>query len=101
MQPHPELVERQPHRHAVDQRRDFRRLAHRPPEHAETAHRCQQKYPVVQVVHMRPVEEEIKVRHQVRHDEEDADPRQHESHHKAEQRSTRQLVRCLTRDGMS
>ena len=100
VQPHPEFIERQTHRHAIQQRRDLRLPAHRPPEHAVTAHRRQQKNPVVQVMHMRSVQEEIKIRQLIGHDEKHKDPRQQERHEKTEQGASRQFMRRLARDGM-
>ena len=100
MQPHSEFIKRQSHRYAIQQRRDFRLPSHRPSEHAVTAHRCQQEDAVVQMVHMSSVQEEIKVRHLIGHDEKYKYARQHERDEKTEQRASRKFVRRLTRDGM-
>ena len=47
---------------------------------------------------MGAVQEKIKIRHGIRHDEKDADAREQEGDEKAEQGSARQPVRGLARD---
>ena len=100
VQPHPEFVEGQPHGHAVQQRDQFRLASHWPSEHAVTADRRQQENAIVQMVHMGSVQEKIKVRHLIGHDEKHADARDDEGDEKPEQSAPRQLVGRLTRDGM-
>jgi hypothetical protein len=52
------------------------------------------------MMHMGSVQEEIKIRHLVGHDEKHKDSRQHERHEKTEQCAARQFMRRFTRDGV-
>ena len=86
MQPHAEFIEGQAHAEAVKQGGDVRGAADGASEHAETRDGGEQKDAVVEMMDMRSFEEEIHVRHQVGHDEEDEDARDEEGEEKADQR---------------
>ena len=92
MQPHAEFVEGQAHGHAVRQRGDFCRPAGGPPEDAVAAHDRQQEDAIIQMMNVGAVHEQVEVRHLLRHDEQDKNPRQDERHDEAEQGPARQPV---------
>lgn len=92
VQPHAKFIERQAHRHAIQQRRDFRFATCWPTEHAVTADARQQKNSIVQMMHVRAAHEAIKIRHRVCHNQKDKHARQNERYNETEQRITRQLV---------
>ena len=52
------------------------------------------------MMHMRSVQEEIKIRQLIGHDEKHEDARDHKRDEKTEQGASRQLMRGLARDGM-
>ena len=97
MQPHPEFIKRQTHRDAVEQGGELGLASGGSAENAITAHGREQEDAVVEVMHMGAVQEKIKIRQGIRHDEKDADAREQEGDEKAEQGSARQPVRRFAR----
>src|SRR6185437_1246450 len=78
VQPHAEFIEGQSHGHAIEQGRDFRGAAHRPPKDTVAADTGEQKNSVVEVMDMRAFQEKIKIRYRPRHDQKNKDARNDE-----------------------
>jgi len=103
VQPHPELIERETHGHAIQQRDDFRRAPEGPAKNTVTAHRRQQENAVVQMMNVGAVQEEIQVRHLTGHDQKHKHPRQNECQmkpNKARRASRCAVSRCMMCSGV-